>query len=251
MERFCWIFVSPGGVRGENSEKLEFDDPLNENAVFSRSEVLQNEVNLVLKRAERRKNSREEAKSEQRGDISALQSVRAALWGDILRCRGSPGEGRRSARLHPGGLWERLGLLLGRLGEVSRWFWRSELGSGTKTTNSLNLMTLSMKLFVFSRPRRSNNSSFFYVRTKISPEWLGEAAWDTLGASWTLLGALCGRFGMPWGLLGTLCRHLWDALGSSRGSLGSVSDCFWDVLGSFLVGFGAPSRRLECKRRKA
>ena len=99
MERFCLIFVSPGGVRGENSEKLEFDDLLNENAMFLRSQVLQHEVKMVPKRAERRKKSSEEAKSEQRGDKSALQSVRGALWGDIRRCRGSPGEGRWNARL--------------------------------------------------------------------------------------------------------------------------------------------------------
>ena len=28
--RFWMVFVAPGGVRRENSEKLEFDDPLNE-----------------------------------------------------------------------------------------------------------------------------------------------------------------------------------------------------------------------------
>ena len=41
----CWlIFVSPGGVRGEISEQLEFDDLLNENARFLKSQGLENEV---------------------------------------------------------------------------------------------------------------------------------------------------------------------------------------------------------------
>ena len=34
LEHFSLIFVSPGGVGGEISEKLDFDDPLNENATF-------------------------------------------------------------------------------------------------------------------------------------------------------------------------------------------------------------------------
>ena len=41
----CWlIFVSQVGVRGENSEKLEFDVPLNENTMLLRSQGLENEV---------------------------------------------------------------------------------------------------------------------------------------------------------------------------------------------------------------
>ena len=38
------ILGTQGGVRSENSEKLEFDDPLNENAMFLRSQGLQNEA---------------------------------------------------------------------------------------------------------------------------------------------------------------------------------------------------------------
>ena len=34
MERFRQMFLSPGDVEGETSEKLEFDDHLNENAMF-------------------------------------------------------------------------------------------------------------------------------------------------------------------------------------------------------------------------
>ena len=92
-------FVTQGCVRSETSEKLEFDDPLNENAMFLRSQGLQNEAKMVPKRAERRKTSREDAKREQRSATIALQSVLGALWGDVLRFRGSSREGRWSARL--------------------------------------------------------------------------------------------------------------------------------------------------------
>ena len=60
------MFLSPGKVQSENSDKLEFDDPLHENAMFLRSQGLQNEAKMVPKRAEKRKKSREEAKREQR-----------------------------------------------------------------------------------------------------------------------------------------------------------------------------------------
>ena len=93
------IFETPGSVRGENSHKLEFDDPLNEHAMFLRSQGLQNEAKMVPKRAEKRKKSREEGKREQRSAKRALESVLGALWGDILRFRGSLGEGRWSSRL--------------------------------------------------------------------------------------------------------------------------------------------------------
>ena len=92
-------FVTQGCVRSETSEKLEFDDPLNENAMFLRSQGLQNEAKMVPKRPERRKRGREEAKREQRSAKRALESVLGALWGDILRFRGSLGEGRWSSPL--------------------------------------------------------------------------------------------------------------------------------------------------------
>ena len=57
-ERFGTILGTQGGVRSENSDKLEFDDPLNENARFLRSQGLQNEVKIVPKRTEKRKKSR-------------------------------------------------------------------------------------------------------------------------------------------------------------------------------------------------
>ena len=91
--------MSPGDAEGETKEKLEFDDLLNENAMLLRSQGLQNEAKMVPKWAERRKRSREEAKREQRSAKSAPESVLGALWGDFLRFRGSPGEGRWSARL--------------------------------------------------------------------------------------------------------------------------------------------------------
>ena len=98
MERLGMIFLSPGDVEGETSDKLEFDDLLNENAMFLRSQGFQNETKIVPKRSERRKRGREEAKREQRSTKSAFRSVLGALWGDILRFRGSLGEGRWTSR---------------------------------------------------------------------------------------------------------------------------------------------------------
>ena len=60
------ILGTQGGVRSENSEKLEFDDPLNENAMFLRPQGFQNKTKMVPTLANRRKKSREEAKREQR-----------------------------------------------------------------------------------------------------------------------------------------------------------------------------------------
>ena len=93
------ILGTQGGVQSKNSDKLEFADPLNENAMFLRSQGLQNEAKMVAKRAEKRKKSIEEDKREQRSAKRALESVLGALWSDILRFRGSPGEGRWSSRL--------------------------------------------------------------------------------------------------------------------------------------------------------
>ena len=58
MERFWMILGTQGGVRIENNEKLEFDDHLNENVRFLRTQGLQNEVKIVPKRTEKRKKSR-------------------------------------------------------------------------------------------------------------------------------------------------------------------------------------------------
>ena len=54
LERLGMMFLSPGDVEGETSEKLEFDDPLNEHALFLRPQRLENEVEMVQKRPERR-----------------------------------------------------------------------------------------------------------------------------------------------------------------------------------------------------
>ena len=62
MERFGMIFGTQGGVQSENSDKLEFADLLNENAMFLRSQGLQNEAKIIPKRAGKRKKSREEGK---------------------------------------------------------------------------------------------------------------------------------------------------------------------------------------------
>ena len=76
-------FVSSGGVRSENGDKLKFDDHLNEIAMFSRPQGSQNELKLVPKRPERRKKSREDANREQRREQKWQESVRGALWGEI------------------------------------------------------------------------------------------------------------------------------------------------------------------------
>ena len=70
------ILGTQGGVRIENSDKLESADLLNENAMFLRSQGFQNEAKMVPKRAERRKKSREEGKRERLG--SALGGVSGA-----------------------------------------------------------------------------------------------------------------------------------------------------------------------------
>ena len=77
------VFVTPSGVRRENGGKLEFDDPLNEIAMFSRPQGSRNELKLVPKRAERRKKSSEDANREQRREQQWQESVRGALWGEI------------------------------------------------------------------------------------------------------------------------------------------------------------------------
>ena len=75
LERFGLIFGTQGGVQSENSEQLEFADHLNENAMFLKSQGLQNEAKMVPKRAEKRKKSREEGKGEQRSAKHLVQTV--------------------------------------------------------------------------------------------------------------------------------------------------------------------------------
>ena len=70
------IFVFPSSLWGENSEKLDFDDPLNENARFLRSQGFQNEVKIVPKRAEERKKSRERREKRKKYADECLGSAR-------------------------------------------------------------------------------------------------------------------------------------------------------------------------------
>ena len=79
LERFGMMFLSPEDVQSENSEKLESDDPLHENAMVLKSQGFQNEDKMVPKRAERKEKSREEATREQRSAKSGLQNVSGAL----------------------------------------------------------------------------------------------------------------------------------------------------------------------------
>ena len=98
LEPLGMNFVTQGCVRSETSEQLEFDDPLYENAMFLKSQGLQNEVRIIPTRPEKRQRDREEAKSDQRIAKSSFESVLGALWSDILRFRGSLGKGRWNAR---------------------------------------------------------------------------------------------------------------------------------------------------------
>ena len=98
LKRLGMIFLSPGDVESEASEKFGFDDRLNGNGRFLKSQGLRNEAKIILKQAEKRKRGREDATREQRSGKSALESVLGALWGDVLRFRGSLGEGRWNAR---------------------------------------------------------------------------------------------------------------------------------------------------------
>ena len=70
------MFVLSGGVRRENSEKLEFDDPLNEDARFLKSQGLQNEVDMLPKRAEGRQKSRESTEKRTKYADERLGSAR-------------------------------------------------------------------------------------------------------------------------------------------------------------------------------
>ena len=60
------MFVSRGGVGSENSENLEFADPLNENVTFLRSQGLEHEVYMCEKsRKEKRRRGKKERREAQ------------------------------------------------------------------------------------------------------------------------------------------------------------------------------------------
>ena len=82
------MFVLPGSVRGENSEKLEFDDHLDENAWLLRSQGLQNGAKMVPKRAEEGKKSREPREKRKKYADECLGSAR-----DRSRARRRPPRG--------------------------------------------------------------------------------------------------------------------------------------------------------------
>ena len=95
MERFGMILGTQGGVQSENSNKPEFDDLLNENAMFLRPQRLQNEVEMVQKRPERRKKSRARTEKREKYADDRPGSVRERSRAD--RCPLGAG-GRRPMR---------------------------------------------------------------------------------------------------------------------------------------------------------
>ena len=97
LKRFWMVFVPPGGVRRENGGKLEFDDPLNEIAMFSRPQASRNELKLVPKRAERRKKSRARTEKREKYADDRPGSVRERSRAD----RRPPGGGPAVRRLDP------------------------------------------------------------------------------------------------------------------------------------------------------
>ena len=90
LEHLWLMFVSPGGVRSENSEKLEFDDPLNENGMFLKPQGFQHKTKIVPKLANRTKKSREEAKREQRVPWEPSKPA----WGRLHAISSAAGGGR-------------------------------------------------------------------------------------------------------------------------------------------------------------
>ena len=93
------MFLSPGKVQSENSDKLEFDDPLNENAMLLKSQELRNEDNMVPKRARRGRRAEKKPKESREAQNVLSRAYRGetkvrskTLRGDILRCLGSLGQ---------------------------------------------------------------------------------------------------------------------------------------------------------------
>ena len=101
FDLFSIISILPGSVRRENSEKLEFDDPLNENACFLRSQGLQNEVKIVPKRTEERKKSRERREKRKKYADECLGSARERSRARRRPPRVPRGGGLAARRRHP------------------------------------------------------------------------------------------------------------------------------------------------------
>ena len=88
-------FCAPWQCPRRNSGKLDFDDRLNENAMFSSFQGLQNEPKMVPKRSERRKKSRESTEKRKKYADERLQRARRRSRAD----RRPPGGGRKSGAL--------------------------------------------------------------------------------------------------------------------------------------------------------
>ena len=104
FDLFSMISILPGSVRRENSEKLEFDDTLHENARFLRSQRLQNEVKIVPKRPEEKKKSRERREKRKKYADECLGSARERSRARRRPPRVPPGGGSAARRRHPTGL---------------------------------------------------------------------------------------------------------------------------------------------------
>ena len=68
-----------GSVRSENSEMLEFDDPLEGFAMSTRTRGLQNEV----KQQQKHEKTREETRNEKKGKIQVKKVAFWRLWGRL------------------------------------------------------------------------------------------------------------------------------------------------------------------------
>ena len=93
--------MSQGGFHHENSEKLEFDDPLNENAMFLRSQGLQNEAKMVPKRSERKKKSRESSEKSAKIRRQVSQERSGAFSRETASPQGPPRGRAEVRRLNP------------------------------------------------------------------------------------------------------------------------------------------------------
>ena len=95
------MFVLSGGVRRENSEKLEFDDPLNEHARFLTTKELQNEVKIVPKRTEEMKKSRDSSEKSAQVCRRVPRERSGAFLRETASPAVSPGGGAEVRRLDP------------------------------------------------------------------------------------------------------------------------------------------------------
>ena len=76
---FCSLFEEKSNPLNQNSEKLDFDDPLNENAMFLRSQGLQNETKMVPEEQKREGGLPDEGPGGPGGDIQGGNQIREYL----------------------------------------------------------------------------------------------------------------------------------------------------------------------------